>query len=59
MESELNEQTDSLSDYSAHLWVVQNYHIRSLNIVVIDDFDLHIFQFKIDIMIFGRFRPTF
>ena len=26
-----------------------------LNIVVIDDFDLHSFQFKIDIVIFGRF----
>ena len=29
------------------------------NIVVIDDFDLHIFQFKIDIAILGRFLHNF
>ena len=33
-----------------HLWVVQNF-----DIVVIDDFDLHILQLKIYIVIFGRF----
>ena len=55
MASELNGQTDLHSDYSANLWVVQNYDVRSLNIVVIDDFDLHSFQFKINIVIFGIF----
>ena len=42
MESQLNGQTDPHSAYSAHPWVVQNFDTRSLSIVVIDDFDLHI-----------------
>ena len=55
VESELNGQTDSRSDYSVHLRVVQNFFTKSLNIVFIDNFELHIFQFNIDFVIFGSF----
>ena len=48
MESKLNGQMNSHSDYIAHVRVVQNS-------VVKDDFDLHYFQFKINIAIFGIF----
>ena len=45
-ESKLNGQTDTHSDYSAHLWVVQNF----------DSLLLLMFSIcKIDIVIFGRF----
>ena len=44
MESELNGQTDSRSDNSAHLRGVQNSDTKGLNIVIIDHFDLHIFS---------------
>ena len=50
-ESKLNGQTDSHKDYSAHLWVGQSFDTKSLKY-----FDLHIFQFKIDIVIFGRYQ---
>ena len=43
MESKLNGQTDSHSDFSAHVWAMQNF---DTNIFVIDDFDLHIFNLK-------------
>ena len=43
MESKLEGQTDAHGDYSAHLWFVQNVDTRSYS-VVIDNFDLHIFQ---------------
>ena len=55
MESKLNGQTDSHSEHSAHLWVVQTFRYKVFNILLllmISDFDLHIFQFKIDIVIF-------
>ena len=52
MESKLNGQMDSHSNYSAHVWVVQNFDSFQ-NIVVKDDFDLHYFQFKINILIFS------
>ena len=48
VESKLNGQMNSHSDYIAHVRVVQNS-------VVKDDFDLHYFQFKINIAIFGIF----
>ena len=38
-EIRLNGHADSHSDYSARV-------VRNFDIVVIDDFDLHIFQFK-------------
>ena len=56
-QSKLNGQTDSHSDYCAYLWLVQNFNTRSSNIVVNDDFDLNISQFKIDLVIFGRCLP--
>ena len=56
MESKLNGQTDSRSDYSVHLRIVQNFRYQVfLNIVFIDNFDLHIFQFDKDFVIFGSF----
>ena len=42
-------------DYSAKMWVVQISMPIHQNIVVIDDFDLHIFQFKIYVVIFCIF----
>ena len=48
-------QTDSHRGYSAQLWVVQSFDIKSLNIVVIDNFDLYIFQFNIEYVIFWQF----
>ena len=56
-QSKLNDQTDSHIDYCAHLWLVQNFNTRSSNIIVNDDFDLNISQFKIDLVIFGRYLP--
>ena len=59
MESKLNGQTDSNSNYSTHLLVMHNFDTKYLNIVTLNyssyDFDLHIFQYKIDIAFFGRF----
>ena len=40
----MNEQRDSHSDYIAHMWVVQNFDVRSLKYCFIDDFDLHIYD---------------
>ena len=34
---------------------MQNFGTKSLKYVVIDNFDLHIFQFNIDFVIFGSF----
>ena len=51
-QSKLNGQTDSHSDYCAHLWLVQNFNTKSSNIVVIDDFELNVSQFKINFVIF-------
>ena len=40
-------QTDSQSNYSAYLCVVQNFDTKSLKkYCVIDNFDLHIFILK-------------
>ena len=57
MESKLDRQTDSYSDYSAHLRIVQNFFTKPLKAVVIDNFDLHIFFFfnLTDFVIFGIF----
>ena len=43
MESKSDGQTDLHSDYSVHLLVVQNFDTKSLNIVVIDNFDFRQF----------------
>ena len=50
MESKFDGQTDSLSDCSAHMWVVKNF-----DNVDIDNCDLHIFQFDIGFVIFCSF----
>ena len=55
LESKLDGQTDSQSHYSAYLWVVHNFDTKSLNIVFIDSFILHIFTIKIDFAIFCIF----
>ena len=60
MESKLDGQTDAHSDYSVQLRVVSNFDTKALEyIVVIDNFDLHIFYlFHIDFMIFGGVLPA-
>ena len=57
MESKLDEQMYSRSDYRAHLWVVQNFDTKSLKYFVIDNFGLHNFQFNIGFVFFGIFLP--
>ena len=47
LESKLNGQRDSHNDNSAYMWIVQNFDNKSLKYVVIDYFNLIIFQFKI------------
>ena len=47
MESKLDGQTDSRSDYSAHMWVTQNFDIKSLKMFEVDNLDLHIFNLKL------------
>ena len=47
MESKLDGQTDSHSDNSAHMWVTQNFDIKSLKMFVVDNLDLHIFNLKL------------
>ena len=49
MESKFNGQTDSHGDVGR-----AKFRYQVLNIVVIDDFDLHIFNLKIDFVIFSR-----
>ena len=46
LESKLEGQTDSYSDYSAYLRVVHNFDTKSLKYCFIDNLVLHIFQFK-------------
>ena len=54
------EWTDGLTEIIVHTCGSCKISIPSLqNIVVIDDFDLHIFQYKIDIVILGRFLHNF
>ena len=47
MESKLDGQTDLHSDNSAHMWVRQNFDIKSLKMFVVDNLDLHIFNLKL------------
>ena len=46
LESKLNGQMDSHSDYSVYLRVVENFDTKSLKKIFFDNFVLHIFHEK-------------